>query len=451
MGTPNPFATTVNATLQFQGNESVTMVEVVETASNNHTATHLGLAERSVFIDALYSAGMITSHSWGLNAGSQSLLYPRSGSLVLGGYDQAAILGAFTTYDIYDASLGQRYCPLQIQIQTMSLRFSDTDSKTIVSTDYPLPACIEPYDNLFRLPSNLIEIVEGIYGSATGYGGATTPIPDPADPSILDLEPGLIYPYLSNSTAKFAPTMSITLNNNFSVEIPWYELVQPLHGLAPNGSRVTNTNFTEVQIYQTADPEEAAVLGKIFLSAVYLHVNYDLGIFQLAGSNTNAPGTPDIVPTQAVACSQSPSDNQPLKLGLIFLGVIVGLLVVAVAWLLWLQWRARAGGTAAEGRAGALGPTRESPTARPLSATGMGHVTGRQNSATSLSHNPRAETIPELSESDGAFNAAVTRTPLARAEMAHTHLERVCTDSNRRPCRRDSQGISPQVSHERPG
>jgi hypothetical protein len=342
-GSSNPFGTAVNATILLQGTDSVTMSEIVETAGNNHTATHLGLAENSTLLEALYQAEAITSRSWGLNAGSQSQFHPRPGNLVLGGFDKASILGAFTEYKIEDAILGNRTCPLQVLIRSMSLQFGDGNTSSLVTTDQPLPACIEPYDNLFRLSGNVISNFYDFFEDVTGYSDARNPIPDPADRGILNLEPGLVYPYLSNSTAKFTPSMVITLENNFTVEIPAYELVRPLHGIALNGSRVSNPNFTEVQIYQLADPEEAAVLGKIFLSAAYLYVDYDAGTFQLAHINMDAADTPNIVAGDATDCSVTSDNSQsrPLAIGLIVLGVVVGLLAITVAWLLWARFRDR--------------------------------------------------------------------------------------------------------------
>jgi hypothetical protein len=85
------------------------------------------------------------------------------------------------------------------------------------------------------------------------------------------LEPGITYHNSPNSTFGFNASLIITLNNGFQVEIPNYELVHPLRGLAKNGSRVLNTTIMEVQVYSDPVPLGSAVLGKAFLSQVSLN------------------------------------------------------------------------------------------------------------------------------------------------------------------------------------
>lgn len=65
----------------------------------------------------------------------------------------------------------------------------------------------------------------------------------------------------------------ILLNNDLEVEIPNYELQHPLSGIAANGTRISNQNITEVNIYHEPAPLQAAVLGKVFLSGNYQTVS----------------------------------------------------------------------------------------------------------------------------------------------------------------------------------
>lgn len=88
-------------------------------------------------------------------------------------------------------------------------------------------------------------------------------------------EPGLLYP----STTGFNGSLLITLNNGFEVEIPNDELQHPLRGIAPNGTRVLgDRNTTEVNIYWTAAPLQAAVLAKVFLSQVGIIAKKEAGV-----------------------------------------------------------------------------------------------------------------------------------------------------------------------------
>jgi len=111
------------------------------------------------------------------------------------------------------------------------------------------------------LPTNVHELFQ----ESSGWSAQTV-----SDPSILVLEPGLIYPNYPNSTGGFNGSLIVTLNNGFQVEIPNYELQHPLRGLAANGSRVLNPNITEVQIFADPLPLGTAVLGKVYLSQVGL-------------------------------------------------------------------------------------------------------------------------------------------------------------------------------------
>lgn len=122
----------------------------------------------------------------------------------------------------------------------------------------------------------------------TGWTNSTTN----RDADLLVPEPGLLYP----TTTGFNASLLITLNNGFEVEIPNHELQHPLRGIAPNGSRVLgDRNITEVNIYHRPAPLEAAVLGKVFLTRVYLAVDYDAKRFMLA-RQTERDVTPNPVP-----------------------------------------------------------------------------------------------------------------------------------------------------------
>lgn len=136
-----------DATLQLVTN-TVTMVEGLITQGQQSTASHLGLAEKSTLLQALKDAGMIGARSWGLNSGSQSVLFPREGSLVLGGYDEASLSGPFFEYKIAEPNLlNNRPCPLQILVSRLTLNIDgadQNDSYDLIDTASKLPFCVEP-------------------------------------------------------------------------------------------------------------------------------------------------------------------------------------------------------------------------------------------------------------------------------------------------------------------
>ena len=81
-------------------------------------------------------------------------------------------------------------------------------------------------------------------------------------------EPGLLYP----STTGFNGSLKFFLDDGLTVVIPNSELQQPLRGLDKNGGYATQSNVTQVKIYE--NPLDAWVLGKVFLSRVSITANY---------------------------------------------------------------------------------------------------------------------------------------------------------------------------------
>lgn len=135
------------ATLQLR-DDDVTMLEGIVSEGEMHTSSHLGLGEASPLLQSLKDTNVIGARSWGLNSGSQSFLRPRPGSLVLGGQDEASILGDFPSYPVAKNNLlQQRTCPLQMPINSLSIVVNGpADSSTHEYTDpvSTLIACIEP-------------------------------------------------------------------------------------------------------------------------------------------------------------------------------------------------------------------------------------------------------------------------------------------------------------------
>jgi hypothetical protein len=147
--TPTPFQFAAQATLQMR-DESVTMIEGLITQGEQHTTSHLGLGEESTLLQSLKDAGLIGAKSWGLNAGSQSYLDPRDGSLVIGGYDESSVDGPFFDYPIAKPNLlKHRPCPLQIHITDMTFTVSNENRSAVVTKGFlsaanDLPVCVEP-------------------------------------------------------------------------------------------------------------------------------------------------------------------------------------------------------------------------------------------------------------------------------------------------------------------
>jgi hypothetical protein len=133
--------------------EAVTMVVGLITGGQQSTASHLGLASGSVFLQALKDNGLITALSFGLDVGSQSTKFPRRGSLVLGGYDQARFTGSSYEYNVTADIRNRRYCPVQVPVTKIDMirSFWDNETNQLQTVNTPVTTetsgptyCIEP-------------------------------------------------------------------------------------------------------------------------------------------------------------------------------------------------------------------------------------------------------------------------------------------------------------------
>jgi hypothetical protein len=146
--TNQPFQYAVAAPLRLLDHE-ITLTQGLISEGLLGTNSHLGLAEDSTLLHALKEANLIRTRSWSLDAGSQSYLQPRNGSLVLGGYDAANIDGDFhfTHNIIAGGMVDNRACPLQITLADLTLTVEGL--KGSVSWNYTdraqkLTVCLEP-------------------------------------------------------------------------------------------------------------------------------------------------------------------------------------------------------------------------------------------------------------------------------------------------------------------
>jgi hypothetical protein len=140
------FQYAVDAVLQLRADDSVDMPEGLITQGQNHTTSHLGLGIDSELLEQLVNTGMIPARTWGLNPGSQSVMYPRDGNLVLGGFDDASVMDNFVNYDMnypVEESSGGRDCPIQVIIQGLILRPAGGSDITVSDESSPIPTCVE--------------------------------------------------------------------------------------------------------------------------------------------------------------------------------------------------------------------------------------------------------------------------------------------------------------------
>jgi hypothetical protein len=253
----NPaFAGSANATVQFPSDISLPSypIALVDVASNA-SLSQLGLANDSVFLREVVNAGWSSIPAFSILAGSQSVQQPRDGHLIIGGYDAASLAGPFSNFTISNTTTaGSRVCSLQVEVDSLILSLPGHSDVELIADGTPMISCIEPLDNLFRLPGTVIDLFQEHTGLRND--------PSLVSNQLLVVEPGLTFNSSFNGTLRF------TLKNGPVVEIPNEELAQQLRGIDQTGKRVLQNNVTVVNIFNETAPEGTAVLGKVFLSQV---------------------------------------------------------------------------------------------------------------------------------------------------------------------------------------
>jgi hypothetical protein len=109
----------------------------------------------------------------------------------------------------------------------------------------------------------MLNLLQQYFMQYTKYSNLTVPQSDYSP--LLDLEPGIVYP---SSNGDFNASLRFTINNQLTVDIPYYELARPLRVLDTDGKPVLDTVYNELQIYATPAPEDGPLVGKAFLSQV---------------------------------------------------------------------------------------------------------------------------------------------------------------------------------------
>ncbi|KAF3919846.1 hypothetical protein ABW20_dc0110622 [Dactylellina cionopaga] len=293
----------------------------------------LGLGPKSSFLHSLKSQGFIDRLIFGFDAGSQSPYNPRPGHIVLGGYDQSRIAGNFAEFDINYEDTEFRPCPFRVEIQKVDVLF-ETDMTTTAFIDMESRnpyACIEPYDNLFRFPSGRLASLDSI-----GLGAGK--VPSDWLPNLQVNEPG--WRYKAGSPGPFSLNIALRGNDeDFQIVIPNEELEHPLRGIDQNGTYAVNRNYTELNIFQESAVRNTIVLGKAFLSQVYLLVDYEAGKFYLAASSPSLAGCNPV----PFGCTDDGSlrDKQNKIAGYIGLafGAVAFLIIVVVLGLAIWFWK----------------------------------------------------------------------------------------------------------------
>ena len=145
---------------------------------SGYTMLHaLGLGSNSTYLNALRSAGQISSRVWSIFWGRMWIDDAIDGSLVLGGYDQEKVIGKnFTApldYDDYTGS-GGCWTGMKVIVNDIKVNFRDGSDESIFPSNTALSVCLVPQRQLLLEAPNGIadkfEEVTGVNSTGTSYG-----------------------------------------------------------------------------------------------------------------------------------------------------------------------------------------------------------------------------------------------------------------------------------------
>jgi len=225
---------------------------------------------------------------------------------------------------------------LQVSVSTISYTFlNGTFVSLLAETEPPINACLDTSRQRFTFTPT----VASLFGNVTGYNSSSS-------------LPGLNYPISQRPDGN----LTVILNNGYKTVVPNSELFTIKRGSDDLGRyAIVNDSLVDSGINYNANADPAsvrAILGGMFLTQIYLVVDYEMGIFKMAPA-VQGPldeNRANLVPI----CSQrgdsvngtdtsKPDPTAKTNVGAIAGGVVggVGALVGIVLGVWWLLKRKR--------------------------------------------------------------------------------------------------------------
>ncbi|KAI4721240.1 hypothetical protein E4T48_02372 [Aureobasidium sp. EXF-10727] len=290
---------------------------VAQNFGKSTTNTSAGVA--SVWIPGgyLYSQKIIPSYSYGLHIGSAALNYP--GSLLLGGYDKARVIGPYTTYGsqnptLLDIGIGVETggSPFSFQNKTGLLVLDDNDDNINVE--------IVPHSPALYLPpktcDGFTKVLPIYFDQTTKYYLWNTS--DPAYKQIVTS------PAYLSFTFPPAPGAS----NNVTIKIPFALLNLTLS--TPIVSKPLQYFPCQATV-PSADNGLTYGLGRAFLQGAFVGWNVNANIGWVA--QAPGPGDSNIglgSENKVIADDATELEPKPLSTGAIA-GIAVGCVIAGIA------------------------------------------------------------------------------------------------------------------------
>ncbi len=237
---------------------------------NRSNLAMLGLGINSTFLQTAQNQKKAPSTLWSLDAGSQSLARPRNGEAVVGGYNKKRVAGDFTWSPITMA--GDRPCPLRTTIKELQIIFPNGTALNLMTTAEKVQACIEPYDNLFRLTPSMLRHWKSVTGFRQEYMDQQI---EANRHNLSFTEVGLLYEQHQAIDWTLKVTLEAEEGKEYAAILPQYELLQPLRGWNRAGQRETVPGVVNMAVFNepTGGEGEIPTLGKAFLSVVSSHLH----------------------------------------------------------------------------------------------------------------------------------------------------------------------------------
>ncbi|GKT40992.1 uncharacterized protein ColSpa_01173 [Colletotrichum spaethianum] len=262
--------------------------------------------------------------SFSIDYGSTSELYPRDGQLVVGGFNEARFDDSkVTKFSMWGANAPVS-CPLQVTISDIILTNKDGDH-SLSDPGVRVAACIDTVQNSFTFTPTVFDRFQKLGNHIDSDGEAFDASEFPADRE----------PLLGSLTIK--------LSNGYTTVIPHYELVHHVRGTDSRGkfAVLNNTRIDTTVSSGLSDlGQNITLLGGVFLSQNYLHVDYNAGNFWLSPQVAN--GTlPDHITAACNGTSTATTNTSSLGLKVAVPVVIAAAVVFFIGLWFWLKNRKR--------------------------------------------------------------------------------------------------------------
>ncbi|KAK5096491.1 hypothetical protein LTR70_001665 [Exophiala xenobiotica] len=313
---------------------------------NGYSILHpLGMGPNSSYLNTLLDAGSIGARVWSLYWGRMwTDDNPLDGSMVLGGYDERLTMGPNYTAPLDYSGI----CSTGLKTNVIDITLNFRGGKDVKLLEDETPACIVPTrQNLLGLEASYQTLFQNLTETDT-VGDS------------FGVHWGSM---LFDADNAYDGDITISLATGLSVRIPNDQFVPPAVEYDRNGSRIFNESRKAVLMERLG--VNTVTLGRYFLTASYLMVDYEEDTFTMWNANpTTASSLKPVVRKDATnICSNStlgtganntptqedpdsPSPPRKLSTGAMA-GIIVGAVALALvtalaALFLWRKKRQQA-------------------------------------------------------------------------------------------------------------